>query len=181
MWIELGLVILALFVALYLYVTKNFNRYKELGIPYVKGSFPFGSFNFFNGDHFDVSTARAHQQFENEKVFGCFIFGKPMVGINDPDLLRLIQVKDFDHFVDRVGPHINEKFFKGGDTDHIWSQQLTSLSGEDWKDVRGAFTPIFTSGKMKGMLKFIHHVSKDLVEELEKRMGKCPSSVVLTV
>ena len=46
---------------------------------------------------------------------------------------------------------------------------LTSLSGEEWKDVRTTFSPIFTSGKMKGMLKYIIHVSGGLEEELERK------------
>lgn len=172
MWLEVFLLLLALVVALYWYITKNFGHYEKLGVPYVKPSFPFGSLNFFGGDHIDVMTADAHKQFENERFFGLFMFGKPMVAINDPDLLRLIQVKDFDHFVDRIGPDVVEKLFSGGDLDNIWKVQLTSLSGDEWKDVRHTFTPIFTSGKMKNMMKFIHHVSKDLVEELEMKAEK---------
>ena len=44
-------------------------------------------------------------------------------------------------------------------TDVMWNQQLLSLKGEEWKAVRSAFTPIFTSGKMKLMLSFMKEVS----------------------
>ena len=46
---------------------------------------------------------------------------------------------------------------------------LTTVSGDVWKHVRTTFSPIFTSGKMKGMLKYIIHVSNGLVDELEKK------------
>ena len=46
---------------------------------------------------------------------------------------------------------------------------LTSISGDEWKDVRTTFSPIFTSGKMKGMLKYIIHISNGLVDELEMK------------
>ena len=46
---------------------------------------------------------------------------------------------------------------------------MTSISGDEWKDVRTTFSPIFTSGKMKGMLKYIIHISNSLIEELEKK------------
>ena len=46
---------------------------------------------------------------------------------------------------------------------------LTSINGDEWKDVRTTFSPIFTSGKMKGMLKYIIHVSNGLVQELETK------------
>ena len=57
MWMEIFLGFVALFLALYFYVTKNFNRYKELGVPYEKGVFPFGSYDFIFGGHFDIQTA----------------------------------------------------------------------------------------------------------------------------
>ena len=44
-------------------------------------------------------------------------------------------------------------------TDVMWNQQLLSLKGEEWKAVRSAFTPIFTSGNMKLMLSFMKEVS----------------------
>ena len=166
---EIFLGFVALFLALYFYVTKNFSRYKDLGVPYERGVFPFGSYNFITGAHFDIQTEKIHRKFENEKYFGHFLFGKPMVGINDPDVLKQIQVKDFDHFVDRTSPETNKKLFAGGDLDDLWAKQLTSLGGEDWKEVRGAFTPIFTSGKMKSMLKFIMQVSEDLTNEFDKK------------
>ena len=169
MWFEIFLGLVALFLALYVYVTKNFGRWKDLKIPYAKPSFPMGSFDFFFGGHIDIQSYEQHKKFENEKYFGHFMFGKPFIGVNDPDVLRLIQVKDFDHFVDRVDPSNNKKFFSGGETDQLWGKQLTSLTGEEWKDVRQAFSPIFTSGKMKHMMKFIQHVSNDLVGDLDAK------------
>ena len=38
--------------------------------------------------------------------------------------------------------------------------------------MRSAFTPIFTSGKMKGMLKFIKHVAGDLTIEINLKAKK---------
>jgi len=168
MLIEILLFLAIICLAFYAYVTKNFNRYKDLGIPFIKPSFPFGSFNFLSEKHLDIQSLENHRQFPNEKYFGTFIFGKPIVAVNDPDILRIIQVKDFDVFVDRTSYDFNAKCFKGGETDQMWLNQLSSLSGEEWKNVRSTFTPIFTSGKMKTMLKFIQHVSKDLVEEFTK-------------
>ena len=45
---------------------------------------------------------------------------------------------------------------------------LTSLKGDEWKLVRSTFSPIFTSGKMKGMLGFVKATSDNLVKELDK-------------
>lgn len=124
MLFEILLGLLALFLILYRYVTKNFGKWKDLGVPYAKGSFPFGSYNFLGGDSIDTLNAKLCQQFQNERYFGTFLFGKPSLHINDPDLLRLIQVKDFDHFVDRTSASDNKKFFAGGENDKVKTKDL---------------------------------------------------------
>ena len=50
--------------------------------------------------------------------------------------------------------------------------QLFGITGDEWKEMRSAFTPIFTSGKMKGMLKFIKHVAGDLTKEIDSKAKK---------
>ncbi len=56
-------------------------------------------------------------------------------------------VKDFDYFVDRNSSRVLD-FFKTTKTrsDEIWMRQMTNASGEEWKDLRATFSPIFTSG-----------------------------------
>ncbi len=64
-------------------------------------------------------------------------------------------------------------FFSGKATsDMVWKQQLTSLSGDEWKDVRSTFSPIFTSGKMKSMMTFIHHVTERLMTAVDQKAAK---------
>ena len=127
MLFEILLGLLALFLILYRYVTKNFGKWKDLGVPYAPGSFPFGSYNFLGGESIDTMNAKLCQEFQNERYFGTFLFGKPSLHINDPDLLRLIQVKDFDHFVDRNSASDNNKFFNGGDNDNVGRDRLVSF------------------------------------------------------
>merc|ERR1712106_201077 len=169
MWLEILLILISLVLVLYWYVTKSFGKWKELGIPHSKPSVPFGSYNFMSGRHLDDMSGDDHRKFANEKYFGWWLLGKPVLAINDVNLIKHIQVKDFDHFVDRTSDVVNKKMFAGGDLDKIWMLQLTSITGDLWKEVRSAFTPIFTSGKMKGMLKFIKHVAGDLTNEMEMK------------
>jgi hypothetical protein len=43
MLVEILLLLALILLLLYRYVTKNFNKWEQLGIPHVKGHFPFGS------------------------------------------------------------------------------------------------------------------------------------------
>ena len=81
----------------------------------------------------------------------------------------LASVKDFNYFVDRT--------FNGYDlgrgtsyTDQIWKAQMLGLKGDKWREVRATFSPIFTSGKMKMMMRFMTAISDEM--EAEFALGK---------
>jgi cytochrome P450 len=40
------------------------------------------------------------------------------------------------------------------------------MNGDEWKEVRSTFSPIFTSGKLKGMYRFIQRIAENLSQEL---------------
>jgi len=167
---EIVLTVVTLVCLLYWYITKSFGKWKKLGIPYDEGYFPYGSYNILaQKKHFSDLAEEGYRKFRDEKYYGWFLFGKPVLGINDMELLKNIQVKDFNHFVDRNESNTTNIFKKGGELDKLWGKQLTLASGDEWKDIRSTFTPIFTSGKMKTMLKFVKHVAGDLVKEIGEK------------
>ncbi len=43
---------------------------------------------------------------------------------------------------------------------------MSNMNGEEWKVVRSAFSPIFTSGKLKGMFHFVKRIAENLTEEM---------------
>ena len=153
MLLELALFFLALLLLFYRHVTKQFGKWESLGIPCISGTFPFGSSsNFLLGkSHINDDNRVNYEKFRDEDIFGTYIFGKPVLNVNNIESIRHILVKDFSSFEDRNDINIT-KVMDGGPLDQIWKKQLTALSGDEWKDVRSTFTPIFTSGKMRGML-----------------------------
>ena len=116
----------------------------------------------------DVMKEHYHL-FPTESVYGIYSLTKPTLVIKDPEIVRQIFVKDFNSFTDRdPSDRLDKTFGTKRDTDTYWRHQLTSLSGDKWKDVRSTFSPVFTSGKMKLMMKFIQANSWKLVDEFEK-------------
>ena len=165
--------LLLLFAIFYRMITKNFDYWEKLGVPYKAGKFPWGSVDFLkvqknNALHqLDMSN-----EFKDDKFFGYFMFGKPILMVNDVELVKNIKVKDFQHFVDTSDENLQKKFRQGGDLDVLFNHNVGSAKGDEWKDVRSSLSPIFTSGKMKHMLKFVVEVSERLFTEMEKQVDQ---------
>ncbi|XP_063606137.1 cytochrome P450 9e2-like [Penaeus indicus] len=91
----------------------------------------------------------AYHKYGGSKFCGLYEFFTPVLLVGDPDLIKHIFVKDFDHFVDRMNltfPH---------DKDKITAQMLSFKKGEEWKQLRAIMSPTFSSGKMKGMFPLV--------------------------
>lgn len=55
-----------------------------------------------------------------------FDFSTPVYVIRDPQLIKQLAVKEFDHFVDH-------KFVLDGDPDSLFGRALFSLRGSKWR------------------------------------------------
>ena len=92
-------------------------------MPHDKPSFPFGTHPFLREErhlaeyvHDDYKKFKMEQK---QKVHGWYLFGKPALSINDVELLKQIQVKDFDHFVDRNESNTSRALGTGGKLDRV--------------------------------------------------------------
>lgn len=147
------------FVALYLYVTRNFGHWKKLGIPEVP-PLPFtGSFRFDLSSH----QGKTEQEWSRKygKIFGIYEGPNPNLLIADPELLRNILVKDFNIFSEIRDLQFGQP---------LVDRMLFLRHGENWKEVRNIMTPTFTSGKMKMMSKLINECGKILTDNLKKEI-----------
>ena len=122
MIIEIILFFFAVFLCIYRYVTKDFDHFKKLGIPYKTPSFPFGTIRdvILKKKHTKEIDLVDYQKFSGQKFYGFFQFGKPVLSICDPEVARDVLVKDFNHFVDTLHiDHTLEGFKEGGDLDKV--------------------------------------------------------------
>lgn len=97
-----------------------------------------------------------------QTISGFYEGRRPTLMCLDPDIIRHILVKDFDHFVDRPT-------MKFRDSPYV-QQMLINLKGENWKSVRYLMTPAFSSGKLKAMQILVQAVADQLIGYLERSM-----------
>ena len=174
MWIEILTVILGLFILLYWSFKKKYKYWKTKGVYQIEPSFPFGSMaEVFTGKKamHDIYLAQSRETI-NLPFYGVYLFARPSLIVRDPDLIKQITIKDFEYFVDRNSQGANQRFYGKTKVDQIWANQLLTVTGEKWKNIRSTFTPIFTGRKMKAMTVFIQESCKNLVRALDKYAEK---------
>ena len=97
MWLEVACGVVTLVFVLcalvYGYITRKFSIFDNIGIPYVKPKFPYGSYNIFKQDrHLFDHLKDGYNKYRDEKVFGWFLMGKPVYNVNDVDILKQVGV-----------------------------------------------------------------------------------------
>ncbi|XP_045626009.1 probable cytochrome P450 6a13 [Procambarus clarkii] len=104
-----------------------------------------------------------YKEHGGKRFCGYYEFTQPCLMIGDPELLKHVMVKDFDHFTDRSFVTFNEPVM-----DHM----LLGLKGGVWKAVRAVMTPTFSSGKIKHTLQLVKDCAKNLVIYFDKEFEK---------
>ena len=170
MFVEILLGLASLLVIAYFYCHRQWKYWTKRGIYQIQPSFPFGTLSpfFTKSEAFIDMMIRQGKETGDRPFYGGYFLRSPVLFVKDVDLVKQITVKDFDYFIDRNSSSMKE-IFLGGNTraDKIWSKQLTSAEGDEWKNIRATFTPIFTSGKMKAMMIFIQESCVNLFNAID--------------
>lgn len=85
--------------------------------------------------------------------------------VTDPELIKQITIKDFDHFVNH-DKNFNE------DLDKLSGKMLFTLTDEKWRHMRNILSPIFTSSKMKMMFGILSESAIELVDHFLDKSSK---------
>lgn len=84
-----------------------------------------------------------------------------MLVVRDPELIKRITVKDFDHFV-------NHKSLLNEEAAPLLAKGITALQGQSWREMRSILSPSFTGSKMRTMLSLLSENCEQLVDYFEK-------------
>uniref|UniRef100_A0A336M9V7 CSON011992 protein n=1 Tax=Culicoides sonorensis TaxID=179676 RepID=A0A336M9V7_CULSO len=155
-------IFLILFGTLVLYIRKQYNYWKDLGIPGPDPKFPYGT--IVRSGNPVLNFKKHYETFKGKTPFcGLVNFITPTMLVTDPVLVKNILIRDFQYFNSR-GIYYNEK-------DDPLSAHLFSVDGPKWKDLRTKLTPTFTSGKMKFMFNTIVAVSDQFKNVLADKVA----------
>lgn len=146
------------------YFNSRYKYWKKQGIPFVEPTFLFGNFrsNILLGKQSVTEILdEIYTKLKGNKIGGYFELHVPKLMILDPDLIYKILVKDFSHFHDRGMFTVNVN----GDP---LTNNITFLEGLQWRHQRYKLSPVFTTGKLKGMFEQIYNCGEDLLKELEE-------------
>ena len=95
-------------------------------------------------------------------------FARPCVMVMDIELLKKVQVTDFDYFVD-TGLFSDEYLAKMG-----LQLGLSDSRGEQWKTLRRLLSPAFSMPRIKKTLQSQNRISRSFVKHLRKQEEETP-------
>ncbi|XP_043501530.1 cytochrome P450 9e2-like [Polistes fuscatus] len=150
-------------LSIYYYAFKDLNYFKKLNLPYIEPWPVLGSMGptIFRQKTMVDLIVDAYKRYPQAKYIGFFDLGTPVYFIRDPELIKKIAIKSFEHFPDHRG-------FVDEVQDPIFGKNLFSLRGDRWKEARTILTPAFTLSKLKGMFKLMSDCGADFTEFLAK-------------
>lgn len=156
-------------IVIYIKTLIKYRHWQKKKVPFFKPSFPFGNYTgalLFRKPFHELNVEIYNKiKYEMKLPYaGLYNLNRPVLVVTDPELLKHILIKDFDHFADRGMSEENEE--KEPLAGHLFNKR-----GDPWRRLRNKLSPTFTSGKMKYMYPLIEQCSEHLVTTINKQFG----------
>ncbi|XP_058802741.1 cytochrome P450 9e2-like [Phymastichus coffea] len=160
--LTLALIIVAT-CAVYFYFKKKLLYFEERGVPYAPGWPILGNMasSFFRRKHFSEMMLDIYNVNPEAKYVGAFDFGRPVILLRDPELIKAITIKNFDSFQ-------NHFIVFDEQLDPLFAGNLFSMAGERWREARNLLSPAFTSSKMKAMFGLMIECGKNIADYMSE-------------
>lgn len=112
-----------------------------------------------------------YESFRNEKVVGFYRMTTPCLLIRDLDLIKQVLIKDFEVFMDRGIEFSKESL----------GANMFHADGDTWQVLRGRFSPLFTTAKLKNMLHLLAEHADRFLMHVESLCHQQPEQEVLSL
>ncbi|XP_068622807.1 cytochrome P450 6k1-like [Battus philenor] len=157
----------SLTVLIVLWIFWKWNRtrsyWRERNVPHDPPHPVLGSLTFLLKQNPGIWMREVYNRF-NTPYVGIWLFWRPALIINSPDIARRVLVKDAALFRDR--------YLAGGKNDPIGSLNLFTVKDPLWSSIRKSLTPVFTSAKLRNLQAHFSNKSKELVQRIKMDMKK---------
>ncbi|KAG4071424.1 hypothetical protein HA402_011578 [Bradysia odoriphaga] len=176
-------IVIVLLYSAYKWLTKNDDFFLKRGIHYEKPLPIVGNLLglVLQRESFVDVVQKTYVKYKKSKIFGFFSFTQAGYMLSDPELIKTVLIRDFDHFVnhDQCFDYIDKMFCK----------TLYSLHDQQWREMRmlivrltlplvgssKAFvifrilSPIFTSTKIKTMFDLLSDHAADFLMQFKRK------------
>ncbi|XP_044727716.1 cytochrome P450 9e2-like [Chrysoperla carnea] len=141
--------IIGILVLFHVYFMKLYKYWDQNGIPTYLRYHPYIDFVrvILNKNNFHEDIIQLYNGLPDKQVYGSYPFRIPQLIVKDPDIIRNIMVKDFDHFVNHLDGFFN--------ADPLFGKSLFALKDKKWRDMRTILSPVFTGSKLRGLCELI--------------------------
>ena len=109
----------------YRFITRNNDYFAKRNVPYIKPTLVFRNTLrvFMRKVSVHDSVIELYSLLDGHKIGGIFQLMRPVYLVRDPELIKHVTVKDFEHFVDLP-------IFIPEDTEPILTKSLLALKGK---------------------------------------------------
>ncbi|XP_038221289.1 cytochrome P450 6k1-like [Zerene cesonia] len=129
----------------------------RLGIPYVPAQPLVGSLTFLQRENPFTWLRRVYDD-HNSPYVGLWLFQRPALLINSPEIARNVLVKDFNNFRDR--------FLSSGSSDPTGALNLFTVNDPIWTALRKRLSGVFTLAKLKSLQPLSISKSNELIQRI---------------
>ncbi|XP_017124861.1 probable cytochrome P450 6a19 [Drosophila elegans] len=172
MAILLGLLVGALTLAVW-WVLQNYTYWKRRGIPHDPPNIPLGNIGeLWRTRPLAHILKRTYLKFKNKTdgpFVGFYAYAMKYIVITDIDFVKTVLVTDFNKFHDR-GVYHNER-------DDPLTNNLTTIEGQKWRNLRHKLTPAFTPVKIKNMFPAVLGVAHELIQVIDEQISSSPQTI----
>ena len=167
-------------VLIHLYISRLFKFWQNAGVKCAQSPTLWGA---LKGSVFGVPED-IYTYAPEEPYIGMVRLNSLVLCIRDPDIIKDVLTKYFDHFHDRGFPS-NEK------VDPL-SSHLVFLAGKRWRILRAKLTPTFTSGKLRAMFPLVKACVDQMTDmvstyadspeavQMNDLLSRCTTDVILS-